>query len=449
MRWHVFVRRCAAFLGFVFVLTDAAGADVVTEWNSEALRAVKAGNSPPPMAARNLAMVQAAVFDAVNATDPKYHAYHSTVAPQPGASAEAAAVEAAFHVLGSLYPQQLTTFAAKYGQSLDAIPDSVAKQQGRALGQAVAQQIIDWRSNDGSTATVVYTPGTLPGQWRPTPPANANPLYPHWPNLVPFAITSGSQFRPIGPPALDSARYAQDYDQVMQFGAKNSTVRTAEQTEIARFWADGAGTVTPPGHWNMIAADVAQQRGNTLAENARLFALVNIAMADAGIVSWDAKYQYNFWRPITAIREGGADGNDATMGDAAWEPLLVTPPFPENTSGHSTFSGAASTVLAGLYGDDFAFTTDSDGLPGVTRSFLSFSDAADEAGMSRIYGGIHFGFSNEQGLASGRQLGEFVFANYLTAVPEPGTVALLGGTMLALFARRTRRRSPFATLRSA
>jgi hypothetical protein len=232
-------------------------------------------------------------------------------------------------------------------------------------------------------------------------------------------------------------RYAQDYDQVKALGAKTSAVRTAEQTEIARFWADGAGTVTPPGHWNMIAADVAQQRGNTLAENARLFALVNIAMADAGIVSWDAKYHYNLWRPITAIREGDDDGNDATAGDATWEPLLATPPFPECTSGHSTFSGAAATILASLYGDDFAFTTDSDGLPGVTRSFLSFSDAADEAGISRIYGGIHFQFSNEQGLATGRGLGEYVAGNYLTVVPEPTGIF----TMIVLAAALTRRRS--------
>jgi hypothetical protein len=447
MKWQAVTLGCAVSVAFLSSDGAVARGDVVTDWNLQALNAVKGSNTPPPMAARNLAMVHAAVFDAVNAVDPKYQSYRATVAPQPGASAEAAAVEAAFRVLGSLYPQQLTAFAAKYGQSLDAIPDSPAKQQGRDLGQVVAQQIIDWRSGDGSTATVVYSPGTQPGQWRPTPAANVPALYPHWPNLVPFAMTGGNQFRPAGPPALDSARYAQDYDQVKALGAKTSAVRTAEQTEIARFWADGAGTVTPPGHWNMIAADVAQQRGNTLAENARLFALVNVAMADAGIVSWDAKYQYNFWRPISAILEGDTDGNDATASDAAWEPLLVTPPFPENTSGHSTFSGAASTILTSLYGDDFAFTTDSDGLPGVTRSFLSFSGAADEAGISRIYGGIHFQFSNEQGLATGRQLGDYVFANYLTAVPEPaGIFTMIVFASSALTRRPSRRASTAASV---
>jgi hypothetical protein len=415
-----------------------AGADAVTDWNRQALDAIKRESTNPPMASRNLAMVHAAVFDAVNAVDPKHQSYRANVtAPAAGASADAAAVEAAFRVLGHLYPNQLTYFAAAYGQSLDQIPDGAGKTAGRELGQAVAQEMINWRSTDGWNATVSYAPGTRPGEWRPTLPANAPALLPQWGNVTPFAMTSGSQFRPDGPPTLDSARYAQDYNEVRALGAKESAVRTAEQTEIARFWADGAGTVTPPGHWNMIAADVAQQRGNTLEENARLFALVNIAMADAGIVSWDMKFSANFWRPITAIREGDTDGNDATAADGAWEPLLVTPPFPECTSGHSTFSGAASTILASLYGDDFAFTTDSEGLPGVTRSFLSFSDAADEAGISRIYGGIHFQFSNEQGLATGREMGEFVVSNYLVAVPEP-TVAMFALVAL-LVTRRPRR----------
>jgi hypothetical protein len=439
MKWQPVLLGCAISFGVgIGVRIDVARADAVTDWNLVALNAIKGASTPPPVAARNLAMVHAAVYDAVNAVDPKYQPYHATFGAQPGASAEAAAVEAAFRVLGHLYPQQLTTFAGAYGNSLDKIPNGPAKEAGRDLGMSVAAQIINWRSADGSATTVTYTPGTQPGQWRPTGLANAPALLPQWGGVTPFAMTSGSQFRPSGAPTLDSARYAQDYNQVMAYGAKNSAVRTAEQTEIARFWADGAGTVTPPGHWNMIAADVAQQRGNTLAENARLFALVNIAMADAGISAWETKYVYNFWRPITAVREGDADGNAATVGDAAWEPLLVTPPFPECTSGHSTFSGAASNILAHLYGDDFAFTTDSDGLPGVMRAFPSFSAAADEAGISRIYGGIHFQFSNDQGLAAGRGLGAYVFDNYLVAVPEPGAAMVLIVTTFALGQRRRR-----------
>ena len=443
MNWRALALGCA------FVFGSSAGlanGDAVTDWNLVALNAIKGASTPPPVAARNLAMVHAAVYDAVNAVHPTHQPYHATVAAQPGASADAAAVEAAFRVLGHLYPQQLTTFAGIYGNSLDKIPNGAAKDAGRDLGMSVAQQIINWRGADGSTTTVTYTPGTEPGQWRSTAPAHAPALLPHWGGVTPFAMTSGGQFRAPLAPALDSARYAQDYKEVKAYGAKNSAVRTAEQTEVARFWADGAGTVTPPGHWNMIAADVAQQRGNTLAENARLFALVNIALADAGISAWETKYAYNFWRPITAIREGDGDGNAATAGDAAWEPLLVTPPFPECTSGHSTFSGAASTVLARLYGDDFAFTTDSEGLSGVTRSFASFSQAADEAGISRIYGGIHFQFSNLDGLASGRELGAYVFDNYLVAVPEPGVASLLIVTTLTLGQRRLRYQYRYASV---
>ena len=167
------------------------------------------------------------------------------------------------------------------------------------------------------------------------------PLLPQWPNVTPFAMTSGSQFRPAAPPALDSAEYAANVDEVMRLGGLNSTTRTADQTAIALFWADGGGTFTPPGHWNQIAADVSLERGNTLAERARLFALLNIALADAGISAWDAKYAFDLWRPIDAIRRGDTDGNDATIADPTWTPLLKTPPFPTYTSGHSTFSGAA------------------------------------------------------------------------------------------------------------
>ena len=237
-------------------------------------------------------------------------------------------------------------------------------------------------------------------------------------------MSSGSQFRPADAPALDSAEYAADVNEVMQLGGLNSSQRTAEQTEIALFWADGGGTFTPPGHWNQIAADVALNRNQTLAENARLFALLNIALADAGISAWDTKYTYDLWRPIDAIRQGDADGNDATTADPTWTPLLKTPPFPAYTSGHSTFSGAADAVLSSLFGSNVHFATTADGHNGftqrpladqqvVTRSFESFAQAADEAGQSRIYGGIHFQFDNTIGLATGRAIGTYVIGNFL------------------------------------
>jgi hypothetical protein len=224
-----------------------------------------------------------------------------------------------------------------------------------------------------------------------------------------FALESAEPFRAPPPPALTSTNWAAQYNHLKSIGATNSTTRTSEQREIALFWADGPGTETPPGHWNKIAQQLARKRGYGLVETARLFAALNVAMADAAVVCWDTKYTYNWWRPITAIRAGANDGNPATEPDPNWTPLLITPPFPEYTSGHSTFSGAAAAVLRELAGsDEFQFVTTSDGLPGVVRRFRRFSDAAREAGLSRIYGGIHFAAANEHGLESGRKTGEYV-----------------------------------------
>lgn len=229
----------------------------------------------------------------------------------------------------NLYPAQTATFDTQLALSLAEVADGQSENDGVALGQYVADQILAWRSTDGSSNVVSYTPGSEPGDWQPTPPGFVPGLLPQWPDVTPFAIASGDQFRPGGPPALDSAEYATELNQVKELGSINSTTRTADQTEIARFWADGAGTFTPPGHWNQIAELVALAQGNTLSENARLFALLNIAEADAAIVAWDAKYEYDFWRPVTAIRQADTDGNPDTIGDPNWEPLLVTPPFPE------------------------------------------------------------------------------------------------------------------------
>jgi len=223
-----------------------------------------------------------------------------------------------------------------------------------------------------------------------------------------------SFFRPPGPPALDSQRWVDDYNEVKALGALVGSSRTAEQTEIALFWADGAGTETPPGHWNSIAQRVSATRGNTIAENARLFALLNIAMADAAICAWDAKYTYDFWRPVTAIHNGDADGNPATVPDPTWGSLIATPPFPDYVSGHSTFSSAAAAVLAAFYHTDHVmFATQSDALPGVMRRFHAFSAAAREAALSRLYGGIHYRSANEDGFVAGQLIGEWTVTHVL------------------------------------
>jgi hypothetical protein len=294
-----------------------------------------------------------------------------------------------------------------------------------AVGQSVANAIIAMREDDGSTNYVSYTPGTAPGDWQPTAPSYAPAENPQWATLKPFAMTSDSQFLPPPPPALDSAEYAQDVNETLDLGSVDSTTRTADETQIAHFWNDGAGTYTPPGHWNAIADAVAQQQGDSLAQDARLFAMLNVAEADAAIVAWNAKFTYNTWRPIQLADGAGTAVNSQIETIANWEPLLSTPPFPEYISGHSTFSAAAAAVLSSVFGDNFSFTATSTSLPGVTRSYTSFEQAAEEAGMSRIYGGIHFLFSDTAALTAGSDLGAYVLQTFSTAEDTtPPTIAI-------------------------
>src|SRR5262245_7373931 len=392
-------------------------ADVVLQWNETLLSAIRVDKTAPPPASRNMAIVHAAIFDAVNAIDRSYSPYLVHRHGPKGASIEAAAAQAAHDTLVALYPNQKATFDAALTASLAGIPDAKAENRGIAIGAFAADKVLQARRNDGSATVVPYAPGTAPGDWQPTPPAFAASLFPQWPDVKPFTLSSESDLRPAGPPALSSAEYAAAFNEVKDFGGDGITTptsRTPEQTLIANFWADGVGTETPPGHWNTIAEEVARARGTTTVQNARLFALLNLALADAAIVAWDCKYAFNLWRPVTAIRAADTDGNPATAADPTWTPLLVTPAFPSYTSGHSTFSAAGAAVLADFFGTDrIHFTTGSDALPGVTRSFDRFSSAAAEAGQSRIYGGIHFQFDNQLGLAGGRRLGEYVFANFL------------------------------------
>ena len=399
-------------------------ADLVTDWNETALNAIKIDKTPPPKAARALAILHAAIFDAIDGITQTHDRYLVTGKPAGAASPEAAVTAAAHWILGRTFPAQHAAFDAAHEKSLAAIPDSPEKYAGLHWGEWAANVILLARSTDHSDDEPAYAPSATPGEWQPTPPASAPALLPQWPEVACFAMTSGSQFRPPKMPALTSAIYAFEFNLTKQLGAKDSPSRTLEQTVIAHFWSDGSGTVTPPGHWNVIARDVAAHRNLSLAESARLFALLNIAEADAAILCWDCKYAWNFWRPITAIQNADADGNPATEKDANWTPQLPTPPFPEYTSGHSTFSGAAATVLATFFGsDDIPFTTTSDGLPGFSRSYKSFSEAAAEAGMSRIFGGIHFMSANQQGLASGTRMAAYVMENFLrsrTASLAPG-----------------------------
>ena len=402
---------------------EPSAADPVLAWVRMTLEAIRGDAVAPPVATRDLAIVSAAIFDAVAAIQgtPGYH-FHE-IAPAD-ASAEAATAAAAHRALVHLYPERAATFDAGLADSLAAVPDGPGKGHGVALGRTVADAILALRAGDGWEDHVVDSPGSGPGTWRPTPPRFDSPLMPQWAMVRPFVLTSPRQFRPPGPPSLGSRAWADAYNEVKAIGRADSASRTAEQTQIARIWADGMGTYTPPGHWNQIAAQVAQDEGNSLTANARLFAALNLAMADAAIACWDAKYAYRFWRPVTAIRAADTDGNPDTGADPSWTPLLTTPNFPEYVSGHSTFSGAAEVVLSSFFGPDVAFSTSSAGLPGVTRSYTSFRAAAEEAALSRLYAGIHFRFSNQDGLTTGRAVARYVLdaLDVATDARPPGVV---------------------------
>lgn len=409
------------------LLPTPATADVVTDWNEAALTAIRRGRTPPPIASRGLAILHVSIFDAVNGITRNADGYlPAGSGPQPPASAapEAAASAAAHKALVALFPEHAADFDTLHAAILVTMRHGRQITAGTAWGEQVAGRILAARAGDGWDSAAAAPGGSGPGIWVPTPPDLAAYQLPQWGFLLPFTMTSGSQFRPPGPPALDSPRWAADFNEVKSLGAAVGSARTLEQAQIALFWADGAGTETPPGHWNSIARATAAARGNSLEENARLFALLNLAMADAAICAWDAKYHFNFWRPVTAIRRADTDGNPATEPDAGWSSFIVTPPFPDYVSGHSTFSGAAATVLALFYGtDQVAFTTGSDFLPGVTRSFDSFSAAAEEAALSRVYGGIHFRSASDDGLAGGAGVGQWTFTQFLRPKPTRSRAA--------------------------
>jgi PAP2 superfamily len=409
--------------------------DIVIEWTDLLLKTGQPRGQNNAVASRVMAILEAAIYDSVNATDPAYTVYHVDATAFPGAataSAEAAAAQAAHDVAVGLYkqlygqngtPPEVAQFDSTLAADLAAIPDGQAETDGIALGQYVAGQILDWRANDGSSKVVPYQIGTNPGDWQPTPPAfNKTPVNTQWPYVTPFALTSGSQFRPGPPPDLTSADYTEAFQQVKALGGDGVTTpsaRTPEQTEIAKFWGI-APTNGGVAIWNQIAKTVAAAHGNTLAQNARLFALLNVTLADSFIAGADAKYAYNFWRPVTAIRAADTDGNPDTSADPTWTPLIMTPNHPSYVAFHASQSESAAQALASFFGDHVDFTVTSPGLPGVERSFTKFTAAAHEAGLSRIYGGIHWSFDVAAGWHLGRNVGQYVAANFFLPVQAGG-----------------------------
>jgi len=382
--------------------------DAALQWNKITLEAIRSTGITPPEASRVLAIESIAVYDAVAAAQ---HGtpFLPTAAAPAHVDAGVAAAAAAEAALEALFPALKASFQAE-------LPKDACSAASLDFGHAVGAGVAAHYATDGWDKVVTLPERSeAPGVWQPTPNLYLPAIDPQWATLHPFAMTSPDEVRPPPPPALDSAAYQQALQQVASIGGANSTTRTAEQTEIAKFWADGAGTYTPPGHWNVIADQIAEQQGGGLAADALMLAKLNVALADSAIAAWDAKFDYDFWRPVTAIRE--------TQGQPDWLPLLPTPAFPSYISGHSTFSAAAATVLDSVYGKDVGFDTTSPAMPGLTRHFDGFDDAAKEAGLSRIYGGIHYAFDDQAGQAVGRQVAAIALDAFKAVTPDPKPAA--------------------------
>jgi hypothetical protein len=403
--------------------------DAVLHWNAIARTAIRVDQTPPPIAARNMAVLSTAVCDSVSAVlDAKMALVIDVkVAPKmigDPVAVEAAAIASAHRVLVNLYPQQQAALDEAFCKSVSELPASPYRDPGVVLGRLIADKALEWRAGDCRYIGGTHQAREGFGLWRPTAPDFTPALIPDWAKAPAFAVREETLPKLKGPPALNSNEYWNALTEVRIVGARDSTVRTAEQTEIANFWADGVGTSTPVGHWNKIAADVSRTRGLSLADNARMFAMLNMCLADAGRVCWGIKFHTDFWRPITAIRLIADPAAPNVPLHPNWEPMLQTPPFPTYTSGHSTFSGAGAAALARFFGsDEIRFESTSEGLPGVRRTFPGFSAAASEAGRSRIFGGIHFEFDNADGLLMGKAVAENVIDNAFRPRPDLRTEA--------------------------
>ena len=401
MNAHFLRARC--LLLAVLLFPASAAADAITDWNEKGLAAATQAKQLPFVATRTLALVDTAMFDAVNSIEGRYAPYKFKVSAPAGSSSEAAAVAAAHAVLLKLFPDQKADLDAAFAASLAKIPEGSGKTAGITAGEDVAAKILALRASDGADAANTYKPRTTPGAYVPT----TLPIGSQWGNVTPWVMERGSQFRPAPPPLLTSPVWASDYNEIKELGAKKSSVRTAEQTDIARFWM-----LAGPASWEPIVRHLAATPGRSLIQNARLFALAEIAAADAYIAVFDGKYTFQFWRPITAIRNGGIDGNDATR-VADWEPAIDTPLHPEYPCAHCITSGAVAAVLESEFGAGPipAVTMTSPTAPGVTRTWTTVKDWADEISAARIYGGIHYRNSTVVGRSMGKQIGELAVQN--------------------------------------
>jgi hypothetical protein len=419
----VFSRRIGVVflsLGLAIALPAASAADEVLDWNAVVRRAIVVAATPGALQPRLAAIVHVSMFDALNGIERRFTPIHVDAEAPRGASRRAAVAYAAYTALVGIFPAQSAAFLEDLEASLATIaPDAATENSesielGRAWGEQVANAILAWRAADGLNPPAPPYMGSFDvGKWRPTPRPGANPGDPELPGLpgsfptmahtTPFVIPNPSYFRPtVGPPALTSQEYADNVNEVKLVGEAASAARTPDQTQSARFWAGTALTF-----WNRAAVTASIDRHLTLSENARLFALLNVAMTDAVITCWDSKYHFELWRPITAIRLADTDGNPATIEQPDWKPLITTPPYPEYYSGHQSNSGPAHAILTAYFG---ALPVEgfSEGLPGVVRSWPTFAAAADEALLARIWSGIHFRFAMTDAPVVGERIAAYV-----------------------------------------
>jgi hypothetical protein len=386
--------------------TTLVRADVITDWTQTAIDVMKAVNVAGNPWTRSMAIMHVSMSDAVNAVEDRYARFTPGIAADRSASAEAAAAAAAREILMRQYPGQKARIDAAFGAMLESVPDSPARAAGIALGEKVAAMVFADRQNDDTNVPDTYRPLTRPGVWVPTTP----PLFSQYATARPWGMKAANQFRPVPPPNLSSALYARDYNETKEFGGLKSVKRTDAQSDAVRFWAQGNLFAA----WYQAAAQISARRGLGLAENARLFALLSMGIANCYILDWDAKFHYQFWRPLTAIRNGDQDGNDATERDAGWLPLNATPMHPEYPSQAGINAGTARSILESVFGtgpESFAVTDVTDAR--LQRRFDSLAQMAEEHKEVRIWGGIHFRNSLSVGEAMGRKLGDHLLANYL------------------------------------
>jgi PAP2 superfamily len=375
-----------------------ARADAVLDWNEIGLTTVVASGQRPPDGARAMAMMHVAMFDAMNAIAQKYRPYAYQAKASKNVSTEAAGAAAAHAVLSKLYPDQAQTIDGAYAASLSKIPDGDGKAPGIALGRDVGSQCLAMRANDGAGGAATYKPKITPGVYAPT----VFVLSSEWTKVKPWFMRETAQFRPGPPPALTGATWSRDFEEIRAIGARNRATRTGEQTDVARFWV-----VTGPASWNPIVRSLAKSGNLSPIENARLFALVNMAASDAFVAVFDAKYAYEFWRPVTAIRYET---------DAGWLPLVETPMHPEYPCAHCISAAAVGTVLESQFGKDPVptITMVSPTAPGVTRSWTRIADYVQEVNNARVWGGIHYRNSTQVGEQMGRMIGELAVKSFMT-----------------------------------